>query len=185
MNKFFFSESKDFLKKYGHLLLSHHPSCPQYQDHTLNFPKIRLRLCIGCFIGYPSALISILLGIYFIYPAISQKIYIFLFGIFLFLFQFLSLTKLTEIKPIKIIQKFLMGFGAGQVLVVSYNWINGSVLMKLIGVWGVILIFMGPISLLHYKSFRDTCENCLDRENSPDCIYFKSKSEINGDKIEQ
>ena len=182
MNKFF-SQSKDLLKKYRYLLISHHPSCSQFQDHTLNFSKIRL--CIGCFIGYPSAILSILLGILFIYPAISQKIYILLFGIFLFLFQFLSLTKLTAIKPIKIIQKFLIGFGAGQILVVSYYWFPGSVLLKLLGVWGVILILMGPIGLLHYRNLRDTCENCPDRGNSLDCIYSNTKkSGENGDKIE-
>ena len=182
MNKFF-SESKDFLKKYSHLLLSHHPSCSEYEDHTLNFAKIRL--CIGCFIGYPSALLSILLGVFFIYPSISQKIYILIIGIFLFLFQLLSLTKLTEIKPIKIMQKFLMGFGAGQILVVSYYWFNGSVFIKLLGVWGIVLIIMAPISLFHYRSFRDTCENCPNRANSAGCIYFNAgKSGEVVDKIE-
>ena len=181
----FFSKSKDIIKKYWHVAFSHHPSCSHYQDHTLNFSKIRLRLCIGCFIGYPSAILSILLGIYFIYPAITQKIYILLFGIFLFLFQLLSFTKLTEIKPIKIMQKFLMGFGVGQVLVVSYFWFKGSVIMKLIGVWGVILIFMAPIGLMHYRSFRDTCEKCSDRGNSHGCIYFNTeKLEKQDDKNE-
>lgn len=179
-----FSQVKDLIKKYGQIFFSHHPSCSHYQNHTLNFPKIRLRLCIGCFIGYPSALLSILLGIFFIYPAISQKIYLLLFGIFLFSFQFLSLTKLTEIKPIKIIQKFLIGFGAGQILVVSYNLFQGSVLMKLIGVWGVMLLIMGPIGFLHYRTMRDTCENCPERGNSLGCIYLNPKSGGNGDKIE-
>ena len=180
MNEVF---SKDFIKKYGRLLLSHHPLCSQYQDHTLNFSKIRL--CIGCFIGYPSALISILLGFYFIYPAISQKIYLLFFGIFLFLFQLLSLTKLTEIKPIKIIQKFLMGFVVGQVLVVSYYWFPGSLLIKLIGVWGVILFFMAPIGFLHYRNLSDKCENCPERGNSLGCIYLNDeKSGENVDKIE-
>ena len=179
----FFQQLKDFFKNYGPLLLSHHPSCSRYQDHTLNISK--LRLCIGCFIGYPSALLSIIIGNYLIYPSVSQKIWLLLIGIFMFLFQFLSLTKLTEIKIIKIIQKFLIGWGAGQVLVVSYHWFSGSVLMKLIGVWGVMLIFMGPISFLHYLSLRNTCENCSERGNSLDCIYFQSeKSEEQGDKTE-
>lgn len=179
----FFQQLKDFFKNYGPLLLSHHPSCSRYQDHTLNISK--LRLCIGCFIGYPSALLSIIIGNYLIYPSVSQKIWLLLIGIFMFLFQFLSLTKLTEIKIIKIIQKFLIGWGAGQVLVVSYHWFSGSVLMKLIGVWGVMLIFMGPISFLHYRSLRDTCENCPERGNSLDCIYFHSKkSEEQGDRNE-
>ena len=179
----FFSKLKGFFKNYGSLLLSHHPSCSRYKDHTLNISKIRL--CIGCFIGYPSALLSIILGNFLIYPAVSQKIWLLLIGIFMFLFQFLSLTKLTEIKLIKIIQKFLMGWGAGQVLVVSYHWFPGSVLMKLIGVWGVMLIFMGPINFLHYRGLRDTCENCPERGNSLDCIYFHSeKSEEQGDIIE-
>ena len=177
------SRLKDFLKNYGPLLLSHHPSCSRYKDHTLNFSKIRL--CIGCFIGYPSALLSIILGYFFIYPAFSQKIWLLIFGISLFLSQFLSLTKITEIKIIKIIQKFLIGFGAGQVLVVSYNFFHGSVFMKLLGVWGVMLIIMGPISLLHYRGLRDTCENCPERGNFIDCIYFNSeKSEEQDDNIE-
>ena len=167
----FFSKSREFLRNYWPLLLSHHPSCPSYQNHTLNFSKIRL--CIGCFIGYPSALLSILLGIFYIYPAFTQKFWLLLIGISLFMFQLLSLTKLTEIKLIKIIQKFSIGFGVGLVLVVSYYWFRGSVLVKLLGVWGVILIFMGPIGFLHYRNLRDKCENCPDRGKIKGCLYYK------------
>ena len=83
-------------------------------------------------------------------------------------------------------QKFLMGFGAGQILVVSYYWFQGPPLVKLIGVWGVMLIFMGPIGYLHYINMRNTCDNCPELRNSPDCIYFNDeKYDEKEDKIEQ
>ena len=69
----------------------------------------------------------------------------------------------------------MIGFGAGQILVVCYYWFPGSVILKILGVWGVILILMGPIGLLHYINLRNTCENCPDYGNSMDCIYFNIK----------
>ena len=66
----------------------------------------------------------------------------------------------------------------------SYNWFQGSVLIKLLGIWGIILILMGPIGLLHYRNMRDTCENCPERGNSLGCLYLNPKSGETGDKIE-
>ena len=41
------------------LLLSHHPECEKFKNHTLNIGKIRF--CIGCFIGYPIAILGMFL----------------------------------------------------------------------------------------------------------------------------
>ncbi|MHA2000968.1 MAG: hypothetical protein ACTSVU_02625 [Promethearchaeota archaeon] len=154
------------------LLLSHHPSCPRYKNHTLNFGKIHL--CIGCFIGYPSAAISVLIGNFFIYPAFSQKIWLLLIGIILILSQFLSLTKFTEIKCIKIFQKFMMGFGMGLILIVCYYWFQGPTIFRVIGTWGIIMTIMAPIGWFHYRNMRNTCENCPDRGNPDFCMLAKN-----------
>ena len=47
---------KDYFKK-NSFLLAHHPSCEYFSNHTLNFRG--WRLCLGCFVIYPSAIISL------------------------------------------------------------------------------------------------------------------------------
>jgi len=59
------------LKSFFPLFLSHHPECKHFKGHTIKVGKVRL--CIGCFIGYPSAI----LGIFLIYVIDLKSIYIF------------------------------------------------------------------------------------------------------------
>ena len=44
------NQKNAFLRKYGSLLLSHHPECEKFKNHTLKIGN--LNFCIGCFIGY-------------------------------------------------------------------------------------------------------------------------------------
>jgi hypothetical protein len=92
------------------LLLSHHPECDKFNNHTLNIGKVRL--CIGCFVGYPIAILGIflipLLKISSVIPVDDFLI----ISIVLLATFILSPLKLTNIKVIKIIQKALIGLGS-------------------------------------------------------------------------
>ena len=49
----FWQKLKNFYKEYKPYLISHHPNCDKYEEHVF---KIRgKKFCIGCFIGYPTA----------------------------------------------------------------------------------------------------------------------------------
>jgi hypothetical protein len=120
-------ESKDnrsILKKfllYGKsflpFFLSHHPECENFKGHTLNYGRIKL--CIGCFIGYPTAFITlILISVFNLRDFFYSPFFFVLSIIFLGTF-FLSLIHLTRNKTVKIIQKFLIGIGAAFL----FNWI--------------------------------------------------------------
>lgn len=44
----------EMLRAFKHVLLSHHPSCHEFDDHVLVVGKEKkTRLCIGCLAGYP------------------------------------------------------------------------------------------------------------------------------------
>ncbi|MEJ2280003.1 MAG: hypothetical protein P8Y70_19990, partial [Candidatus Lokiarchaeota archaeon] len=54
----FFIKVKLYLKSLKPIILSHHPKCENFKDHTLNIGS--RKFCIGCFVGYPSAIIGFL-----------------------------------------------------------------------------------------------------------------------------
>jgi hypothetical protein len=114
------SKVKKFLL-YGNsflpFFLSHHPECESFKGHTLNFGKIKL--CIGCFIGYPTAFIAFLLIRVFDISGFFYSPFFFVLSIIFLGTFFLSLLQLTRNKKIKIIQKFLIGLGAA----LLFNWI--------------------------------------------------------------
>ncbi len=99
-----------YIKSFIPLLLSHHPQCEKFKNHTL---KVRnSKLCIGCFIGYPVAIISlILIGVLKLDLIIPSQ-YLFLFGIVFVGTFILSPLNLIKTKSLKIIQKTLIGVGS-------------------------------------------------------------------------
>jgi len=104
-------------KSFLSFFLSHHPECESFKGHTLNFGKIKL--CIGCFIGYPTAAIALLLIRVFDLSGFFYSPFFFVLSIIFLGTFFLSLLQLTRNKKIKIIQKFLIGLGAA----LLFNWI--------------------------------------------------------------
>ncbi|MHA1688866.1 MAG: hypothetical protein ACTSUN_05950, partial [Promethearchaeota archaeon] len=89
-----------WIKSLTPLYLSHHPNCEAFRNHVIT---IRNRyFCIGCFIGYPSALLGIII-IYFLLEFFTREFLLFM-GCVLMASFFLSLLKLTNMKKIKILQ---------------------------------------------------------------------------------
>ncbi|MFW9987431.1 MAG: hypothetical protein ACFFC3_02130 [Candidatus Odinarchaeota archaeon] len=146
-----------YFRSFAPLLLSHHPECERFKNHTLNIKRIRL--CIGCFVGYPTALISILIiGAFKLNRLISPK-YLLIFGI-IFLTSFvLSPLNLTKIKFIKVIQKFLIGLGSALIFWGIWSLPN-SYLTNFTISFTVFLIIFLILNVYHTYSFYRICINC-------------------------
>jgi len=92
------------------LILSHHPDCDKFKNHTFKIRKSKL--CIGCFVGYPTAILGILIIWVSNLLNLFVSVHFLSIGISLLSSFILSPLKLTKIKSIKIIQKLLIGIGA-------------------------------------------------------------------------
>lgn len=149
-------------KEVSPILLSHHPNCVHFKHHTLNIGKIRL--CIGCFIGYPTAILSFVGFTLFFFKSHPVQLWLLLLGIMAFLPIFLSFTEWTEIKLIKIGQKFLVGFGSGLILAYFFSLLSPTQFWQKIALfYGISLVLMIPIGLLHYRTMTNACANCVDK----------------------
>lgn len=154
-------------KSVAPMILSHHPPCETYKNHTINIGRVKL--CIGCFIGYSSAILTILLVKILHDQNSFNLIPILILGIILSLAQLLSLTSLTERKSIKIMQKFLIGTGSGFIIIFLYLTINLPVTFKLVLIYIVISILVIPIGILHYRTSAKTCEKCKIKDIPGKC----------------
>ncbi len=152
-----FQEFKLYIKCFKSMILSHHPKCENFEGHTLNIGKYRL--CIGCFVGYPSAIIGIF-GILFLNLNNNiETTSFFIFGL-LFLSTFLwSPLGLTKIKKIKILQKFLIGIGSSMLFWGIWTLSNPFIIKLLIflGIFGALLLIL---NLYHAHGFQDNCIKC-------------------------
>lgn len=156
------------LRHFAPMFLSHHPMCQRFSNHTIKIGPVNL--CIGCFIGYPSAILSILFW-YSIIPKLDiPLLYYFLVGFFLFSAQLLSFTNLTERKHIKILQKFCVGFGAGLILITMYYLLGAKMTSSFKVIAYVSIAILGtPIALLHYRTMKLTCNTCDFKWNPQYC----------------
>lgn len=142
---------------FGPFLISHHPNCDSFEGHTINIGKIRL--CIGCFVGYPVAFFAVvLIGmmnlINFIPSFYFLVVALILIGTFI-----LSPLNLTKKKIVKIIQKFLIGIGSAFL----FWWIYMLPNPKKDNYQIIIRVFTLLVSLLnfyHIYGIASTCYNC-------------------------
>lgn len=158
-------------KSFLPFLLSHHPDCNNFGGHTLNFGKYKF--CIGCFIGYPTAIITFLALRFLPLNRFIPPQYFFIFGL-LFLSTFiLSVLKLTKNKKIKILQKFFIGLGAASLV----YWImelpnprSTNLIIALITIWVIIMI----LNIHHVYGFLNTCHKCETPFNWGYCSGFET-----------
>ena len=156
------------------LLLSHHPVCEKFGNHTINIGKYRF--CIGCYVGYPSALIGII-----IIPLLNL---VDIFNSFCFLITalvlisafILSPLNLTKIKAIKIIQKFLIGLGSAFLFWYIWTLQNPFFLnfFYFILVFGLLLILL---NVYHGYGFLKICKKCEYSMDWNNCPGFKKINE--------
>jgi len=139
------------------LILSHHPECEKFNNHTLNIGRVRL--CIGCFIGYPTAIIGIILINYLNISKIFPTDFFLVISIILISTFFMSPLHLTRVKSVKIVQKFLIGLGASFLF-----WWIWSLPNPLLTNYFILMftfsILLGVLNFYHILGFLGTCYKC-------------------------
>jgi hypothetical protein len=151
-------------------LIRHHPKCEKFNGHTIKIG--RNDFCIGCFIGYPTAFLGILI-IYLLSLVITFRSgFLLLVSTFLLSSFILSLLHLTNKKNIKIIQKFFIGLGFAFLFWGIWTLPNSFILNLFL----FVIIFGILYSLImsyHAYSFYITCKKCEYSRNWEECPGFK------------
>ncbi|MGQ4876424.1 MAG: hypothetical protein ACP6IY_20360 [Promethearchaeia archaeon] len=160
-----------YFKCFLPIILRHHPECSKFKGHTLNIGKYGL--CIGCFVGYPTAILSaIIMGIINIEKYLSIEILFILSASFLGTY-FLSPLNLTRWKKIKIAQKFCLGLGFAflfwAITSLSTSFVNKIFLY--FGIFGTIFFLL---NVQHAYSFYKSCKKCETPFAWSKCNGFKS-----------
>jgi len=148
------------------LMLSHHPICEYYDEHT--FRLFGRDFCIGCFIGYPSAIITLLIGYFTGLFSQFNGTELFTIGIIFCCSYFLSIFGFTERKKIKITSKILIGMGSAFVIA-SIMTINTEIWLRLL----IVLIFsqsiMSVMGIKRQKEMKRICNTCEYQNNRNIC----------------
>ncbi len=150
------------------ILLSHHPNCEKFENHTLNIRGTRV--CIGCLAFYPTFMI-VFSSVYFLgfYSVNYVKlIYLGILQSSVLLFNFLGLAKT---KITKFITKVILGSGIAFILVGILKSPFILILKSLI-----LAIFFTILMILNYlrvKIMINTCKKCdLKKSSSCDLFYY-------------
>ena len=152
------------------LLLAHHPQCANFNGHTLNFGRVRL--CIGCFVGYPTAYISIFIIYYLNLLNIIPYQSFLVIGLILLSTFFLSFTNLTKIKIIKVIQKIFIGIGAA--FLFWWIWSRDAPISVRYYTFSLIFgLIVGILNLYHAYGFFIKCYKCNTPFAWGSCAGFK------------
>ncbi|MHA2182908.1 MAG: hypothetical protein ACXAAH_15930 [Promethearchaeota archaeon] len=160
-----------FLKSLIPFFLSHHPECEDFKGHTLKCGKIRL--CIGCFIGYPTAIITFfLIRSLNLNALFNTQPFLLISLVFLGTF-FLSPLRLTKNKRIKILQKLLIGMGAA----LLFNWIMERPYSFSTNSRTAFIVFYILVVLLnfyHVYGILNSCYKCGTPFNWGKCAGFRN-----------
>ncbi len=152
-------------------LLAHHPDCKEFEGHTIKAGKYKL--CIGCFIGYPVAVIGIfLIDIFNLNRNLSNETLLIIGLLFLASFA-LSPLDLTKNKRVKIIQKVIIGLGASFL----FWYIKNLPITLIEQIFWAMWVFGFLISLLnvyHIYTFFSKCKKCEEYFNWEKCDGFKT-----------
>lgn len=165
----FLKRIKRYFKAIKPIILSHHPDCEEFQAHTVTVGT--KKLCIGCFIGYPTMFISIfLIALLDLNAYIPHAWFLYIAVAFSSTF-FLSFTGVTENQLVKIIQKILMAMGAAFL----FWWIWYSPNPFFIRFLYFFMMF-GILSLIlnayHMYGIYHTCKKCRYESDWKHCPGF-------------
>ncbi len=146
-----------YIKSFFPFFLSHHPDCTEFESHTIKFAG--LKLCIGCFVGYPTAIITFLVVDYFSFIDIIPVRFFFLLSIVFLSFFFLSPLGLIKNKILKICQKILIGIGAALLFI----WIMELPNLKRLNLYiayNTLYFLLLVLNLYHVYGNLSKCYKC-------------------------
>ncbi len=146
-----------YLKSFFPMFLSHHPECDKFEDHTIKIAG--LKLCIGCFIGYPTAILTFLVLNYFSFIKLIPIQLTLLLGIVFISFFFLSPLNLIKNRNSKICQKVIIGIGAALLLM----WIMELPNLKRVNLYiayNTLYFLLLVLNLYHVYGNLNKCYKC-------------------------
>ena len=160
-----------YIRSLKPIILSHHPNCDAFKEHTIKIGKYRF--CIGCFIGYPVAILGVLMIFLLDLINIIESNLLFITSIILMSTFILSPLKLTKFKAIKIIQKVLFNLGGAFLFwwiftLPNHFFINFLLFFLIFG------IALALVNAYHAFSFYRTCKKCEFSLNWEKCPGFKA-----------
>lgn len=165
------SETFLIIKSFGSFFLRHHPGCVNFKGHTIKLRKHEF--CIGCFIGYPTSFITILiLGVFELYKSIPSN-FLITFGILFMSTFFLSFTGVTTIKIIKIIQKIFIGIGSALIFwgifSLDFSVFTNSIIFLL-----VFSTLLTLLNIYHAYGLYNECKKCESQFKWGQCSGFEA-----------
>ena len=158
-----------FLRGVYPFLLSHHPDCDRFNQHTINVHG--LKLCAGCATIYPSVLISLCLlyTINFFHPLFFK--YLFFIGLLLIGPKIISILLHTGRKTVKIGVNILVGIGIA-ICIFSIFSLPFPFVTNLF-IFIVFFMIVSSANFLRVKSIMKTCLTCEYHRNWSVCPGFK------------
>ncbi|MHA1797359.1 MAG: hypothetical protein ACTSVY_02830 [Candidatus Helarchaeota archaeon] len=162
---------KHFFSQYGSLLLSHHPDCDEYKNHVFKIGK--KRFCIGCFIGFPSMFLTILIIFFLGIPNYISHSYLFLIGLILLSSYLLKLIPFMKSVRGRICIRSLFGIGLGFLFwgIFASPLSLAENLIVFIFIFGSFYTFYSTSRVI---SIHITCHKCKHEHDWKKCPGFKS-----------
>jgi len=151
------SELRTLVKYYGWLLLSHHPKCNSFVGYTL---LIKVPVCRGCVLGYPTAGVTFLL-VFKLLPQYSPLAYL-VIAVAAAGFASIGLF-IKHSKPLfETLRGVALGFGL-MALVQSHSVWEGLVVGILLS--SAAILYLG----LRFVRMSAICRACSHHEEMPYC----------------
>ena len=155
---------RGFFKK-NPFLLAHHPSCDKFSHHTFSITD--WRLCLGCFVIYPTAVISLIilyLGSQFY---IYDYYWLFSAAIVFFCLNLLrkSLFRDEVRQSIHVISRMMLGISLALILVSI--WLAPK--PQNIIILTLLLTVAIGYNLLNGRKYLKTCKTCSQYDKFPRC----------------
>ena len=125
------------LKAAKPLLLSHHPFCSKFENHTIKIKN--RRICLGCLVLYPTFVITLSFFILFWDQLSHLPNFLFLFSALFISLKFIKI----EQKSIKITINLLFGFGVASTIFFIFSlpytyWLKIILLLVFITLTGLV-----------------------------------------------
>ncbi|TXT54109.1 MAG: conserved membrane protein of unknown function [Candidatus Thorarchaeota archaeon] len=155
---------RNFLSLMGPLLLSHHPFCSEFEEHSL---CIRNRSwCMGCFLN--TIFFIICFGALFIFwilqPVLFDRFWMFYGGIAgMILYILIGISRIDEKRRVRIGKKFLLGFSFACVsisILIAGGSIEYLLTEKMTLIYILYLGFIVFLSIKRALEISNTCEAC-------------------------
>lgn len=148
------------------ILFSHHPLCERFKNHSFNF--LGQKFCIGCFIGYPSSIIMLVLGYLGIFSFFNTST-LWISGFILYTIYIIYSISSSEKIIHKILSKIFIGTGTAFIVAGIFSlqlqfWAKLTICFVLIT---TILIFLTWKRLRYMKKTCKECEYESDQNNCP------------------